>query len=325
MPQAPEFSDIAFVRSVLAASEDCIKVISLDGNLTFMSEGGMRVMEVSDFNAIAGCPWPDFWKDGGNAEARDAIASAAAGKSSRFVGKADTMLGNARWWDVQVSPILDSSGAPKAILSVSRDITELKLAEQQTALLAQEMNHRMRNVLTLVQAIVGQTLGGDGGSDHARSKILERIAAIGKAQDVLTQGSWTAASLERVIEGVIGTHSEISRFRLDGPDLDLDSHRALAMALAINELTVNAIKHGALSVAEGHVNIVWSADADGNLELTWTEHAGPALTAQPTRSGFGSTLLTRAVPAYFEGRTDIQYRPEGLVFRLTGKSAPQAQ
>ena len=74
MPQAPEFSDIAFVRSVLAASEDCIKVISLDGNLTFMSEGGMRVMEVSDFNAIAGCPWPDFWKDEGNAEAREAIS-----------------------------------------------------------------------------------------------------------------------------------------------------------------------------------------------------------------------------------------------------------
>ena len=133
MLDVPQFSDLAFVQSVLAASEDCIKVVSLDGKLTFMSEGGMRVMEVSDFNAIAGCPWPDFWKGEGNQQAREAVAKAAAGKSSRFVGRADTMRGTSKWWDVQVSPIFDPAGKPKAILSVSRDITDLKVAEQQAA------------------------------------------------------------------------------------------------------------------------------------------------------------------------------------------------
>ena len=86
-----------FMRSLLAASDDCIKVLDLDGKLTFMSEGGQRVMEVSDFNALAGCPWPDFWADAGNTEARHAIAEAQAGRSYRFQGAANTAAGNPRY------------------------------------------------------------------------------------------------------------------------------------------------------------------------------------------------------------------------------------
>ena len=325
MSEAPEFSDIAFVRSVLAASEDCVKILSLDGRLTFMSEGGMRVMEVSDFNAISGCPWPDFWKDQGNLAARDAIAGALEGRSSRFVGMADTLLGTSKWWDVQVSPILDATGAPKAILSVSRDITELKRAEAQAALLAQEMNHRMRNILALVQAIIGQALRGDDPLEVVRSRILERISSIGKAQDVLTQSSWTAAPLARIVETVVTAHADRSRFTITGPHIDLDSSRVLAMALALNELAVNAVKYGALSVAGGHVDIGWSAEPDDGLDFMWSERGGPPLAASPTRAGFGSTLLSRAVPSYFDGATTLDYPTEGLVFRLTGKAVAGPQ
>lgn len=121
----------AFLSGVLASSTDCIKVLDLDGHLTFMSEGGQRVMEVSDFNTVAGCPWPDFWRDAGNAEAREAVGAARNGQSRSFIGKADTFAGNARWWHVAVSPILGPTGNPDRILSVSRDITELRAAEEE--------------------------------------------------------------------------------------------------------------------------------------------------------------------------------------------------
>lgn len=121
----------AFLSGVLASSTDCIKVLDLDGHLTFMSEGGQRVMEVSDFNTVAGCPWPDFWRDAGNAEAREAVGAARHGQSRSFIGKADTFAGNARWWHVAVSPILGPTGNPDRILSVSRDITELRAAEEE--------------------------------------------------------------------------------------------------------------------------------------------------------------------------------------------------
>src|ERR1700754_2473214 len=105
------------MRSLLAASDDCIKVIDLDGKLSFMSEGGQRVMEVSDFNAIKGCPWPDFWIDQGNVDARQAVADAKAGKVGRFRGAANTAKGTPKFWDVQVTPILGEDGKPERLLS----------------------------------------------------------------------------------------------------------------------------------------------------------------------------------------------------------------
>ncbi|WP_273289414.1 PAS domain S-box protein [Methylorubrum populi] len=128
-----EQADAEFMRSVLASSADCIKVLDLDGGLTFMSEGGQKVMEVSDFNHIKGCPWPSFWKGQGNADALAALATARDGGIGHFQGGADTFLGNAKWWDVQVTPIFGPYGRPERILSVSRDITERKTFEERLA------------------------------------------------------------------------------------------------------------------------------------------------------------------------------------------------
>ncbi|MFD0936835.1 PAS domain-containing protein [Methylobacterium trifolii] len=124
-----QHDDAEFMRSVLSASADCIKVLDLDARLTFMSEGGMRVMEVDDFAAIEGCPWPDFWEGQGNADALAAVATAKAGGTGHFQGPAPTMAGTPRWWDVQVTPICDDEGRPARLLSVSRDITVQKSAE----------------------------------------------------------------------------------------------------------------------------------------------------------------------------------------------------
>lgn len=121
----------AFLSGVLASSTDCIKVLDLEGKLTFMSEGGQRVMEISDFNEVAGCPWPDFWQDAGNAEARAAVAAARQGEARSFIGKAHTYRGTPKWWHVAVSPIAGPDGRPDRILSVSRDITNLRASEEE--------------------------------------------------------------------------------------------------------------------------------------------------------------------------------------------------
>ena len=122
-------ADQEFMRSVLASSNDCIKVLDLEANLVFMSEGGRRVMEVSDFNAIRGCHWPDFWQGDLAAAARAAVAAAKAGRLGHFQGPADTVAGTPKYWDVRVTPILDADGRPEKLLSISRDITEGRRAE----------------------------------------------------------------------------------------------------------------------------------------------------------------------------------------------------
>jgi PAS domain S-box-containing protein len=122
-------ADAEFLRSVLAASGDCLKVLDLDGRLTFMNEGGKRVMEVEDFGAIAGRNWRDFWQGADRKAAESAIAAAKAGGVGHFRAFAPTLRGNVKWWDVQVTAIPGAAGAPEKLLAVSRDLTERRRAE----------------------------------------------------------------------------------------------------------------------------------------------------------------------------------------------------
>jgi len=133
----------AFTERVLASINDCIKVLDLDARLTFMSEGGKQIMEVSDFNAIRGCPWPDFWQDQGNVDAKAAVAAAKAGQNASFVGAANTLAGNRKWWHVNVSPIMGADGLPEKILCVSRDITALREAEESLRKLNESLEQRV--------------------------------------------------------------------------------------------------------------------------------------------------------------------------------------
>ncbi len=122
-------ADAEFLRSVLAASGDCIKVLDLDGRLTFMNEGGKRVMEVDDFGAIAGRDWQGFWGGSDRDAADAAIAAARAGQVGHFRAFAPTLRGNVKWWDVQVTAIPGATGDAEKLLAVSRDLTERRRAE----------------------------------------------------------------------------------------------------------------------------------------------------------------------------------------------------
>ena len=306
-------NDARFMRSLLAASDDCIKVLDLEGRLAFMSEGGQRVMEVSDFNSIAGCPWPDFWAGQGNANAKCAIEEARAGRSSRFQGAADTAAGNPRFWDVKVSPILGPDGRPTGILSVSRDITALKEAEEQQRLLALELHHRIKNILTIVQAIAVQTFKGPPDRGDASATFAARLAALGAAQDLLTASAWSSVSLRDLIERTIRPHTSLDRAELEGPDVVINSKSTLTLTLALHELATNAVKYGALSRDAGRIRIEWSCN--GEFRFRWSESGGPPV-AVPERKGFGSRMIERALASYLLGEASVDYLPSGLTFTL---------
>ena len=188
------------LRGVLEGCGDCIKILDLDGQLQFMSEGGKRVMEVEDFGKLKGCPWPDFWAGAGNADARAAVETAKAGGTAKFKGAANTAKGNSRYWDVQVSPIFGEDGKPSHILSISRDITELAEAQEQQKVLTAELQHRIKNSLAMVSAIANQTIRGDD-MEAARKAFTGRLMTLSQAHDILVQTSWVSAPIKDVIEG----------------------------------------------------------------------------------------------------------------------------
>jgi PAS domain S-box-containing protein len=113
-----------------SSSDDCIKVLDLEGRLRFLNEGGCRAMEVGDFAQIEGCNWLDFWSGTTAEDARRAVLRAKTGDTGRFRGFCPTLAGTPKWWDVVVTPIMGSDGKPDTLLSISRDITGVQHAEE---------------------------------------------------------------------------------------------------------------------------------------------------------------------------------------------------
>jgi two-component sensor histidine kinase len=313
------------LRGVLAGCGDCIKILDLDGQLQFMSEGGKRVMEVEDFGRLKGCPWPDFWSEEGNTHARAAVAAARQGNTYRFTGAANTAKGNPRHWEVQVSPILDDQRKPSHILSISRDITaewkalaDLKAANQRQTLLSMELQHRIKNTLAMVGAIANQTMRGED-VKAAREAFTARLQTLGTAHDILTRTSWVSAPIRDVVNGAIAPHlGEHGRITIGGPVFELQPKQALALSLAIHELATNAAKYGALSDAGGTVEITWSLDEhrdEPTFEFCWRERGGPPVIA-PARRGFGTRLIERLLASEFHITVAIDFRPEGVVCEI---------
>lgn len=310
------------LRGILAGCGDCIKILDLDGRLQFMSEGGKRVMEVEDFSALKGCPWPDFWAGDGNIQATDAVAEAKAGRAARFQNAANTAKGTPRHWDVQVAPILGGDGRPTHLLSISRDITEeWQAAQAQKAnlerqiFLTAELTHRVKNTLATVMAIANQTFGADI-HEVPRQAFGGRIQTLSDAYNILTESSWASGSIKRVVESALAPYrTGQGRFAISGPDLEITPNQALTLALAVNELATNAMKYGALSVPQGHIAVVWGIAPAGTASrfcFEWRECDGPRI-SPPTRSGFGSRLIKTLLAGDFGGSVDVRYEPTGLV------------
>jgi len=197
----------------------------------------------------------------------------------------------------------------------TRDAVERRRAEDQQRLLANELQHRVKNTLAMVQAIAAQTFK-DAATPEAQSAFANRVVALAHANDVLTQAGWIAAPVREVVVGATIPHcAGPERFTVSGPALNIAARAALAMTLALHELCTNASKYGALSAEGGHVTIDWDLDADATFRLRWRERGGPAVVV-PTRKGFGSRLLERSLGAQLGGSVTMEYAPEGVICRF---------
>ena len=207
---------------------------------------------------------------------------------------------------------------PVAIAGSSRDITKLKVAEEHQALLINELNHRVKNTLTAVQAIAHQTLRKDGDVQVMRDALDARLTSMARAHDLLTAQKWSGADLGEVVARAIEPFSP-GRFHVSGPPLFLSSKQALAISMALHELATNAAKYGALSVPAGRVGIIWSVGGSMEgltLTFTWKEY-GKAPAQPPKRRGFGSKLLELGVARELGGTARLQFGPAGVSWEAT--------
>ena len=235
--------------------------------------------------------------------------------------------GEVRWLSRSLDYAFDDTGQPQKIFGVVQDITERKEAEMRQRTLAHELEHRIKNILAMVGAIATQTLRNTD-IDAARSALRSRLDSLGRAHDILNHTRWTSASMQEVVQSAIAPFDR-ERISVSGPALTLTPKMAISMALAVHELATNAVKYGALSVVNGHVDIAWEVKPNaetGKKELiwTWVENNGPAV-SEPPRKGFGSVLITQILGADFNGTMTITYAKEGVSCRLTAPWEAPAQ
>jgi PAS domain S-box-containing protein len=211
----------------------------------------------------------------------------------------------------QAAPILDDDGKAEIAIVALQDITGRKQAEAHQQLLINELSHRAKNLLAIIQSIAQQSFRGDDPTSAQLARFEGRLGALSAAHGILTQERWEAVPLRRLIcDTFTAVRSDDERLRMDGPDLMLPPKVAVSLAMAIHELATNATKYGSLSQDSGKVSIHWQNDGD-RLKLSWKELGGPPVAA-PTKRGFGTRMIERGLAAELGGEVRIHYDPDGV-------------
>lgn len=213
----------------------------------------------------------------------------------------------------------DADGTPVRMLGINVDITDRKAAEDRQTMLMAELDHRVKNVLAIVQAIARQSLGRDLG--EAADRFVGRLSALSRSHTLLADNRWEGAGLHALLAEALAPYEPAAGDRLSatGADVKLGPKAAQSLSLALHELVTNAAKYGALSTGEGRLEVTWhwaGAGADRRLHLLWREVGGPAVAGPPARRSFGSRLIELTIAHDLDGEVALDFRPSGLVAEI---------
>jgi len=216
---------------------------------------------------------------------------------------------------VNIEALKDDSGNILGAVNCFQDLTERKATEEQIATLAREAEHRAKNVLATVQAMVHLTRADT--ADELKDAIAGRIQALAHVHSLFVQSRWTGANVHSLVMQELSPYcgDGETRARIDGPKLLLEPNAAQSLAIALHELATNAAKYGALSTPHGRVQVEWSRVADGRFVLRWIESDGP-LVAPPRRQGFGTRVLESLIRDQLKGDIRCDWHTEGLVCEI---------
>lgn len=285
----------AFIQSILDASPDCVKVIDPAGNLELMNAGGLCLLKIDDVGEVLGRPWEAIWPPREREKVRAALASARAGQVGRFEGFGMTAGGAGKWWDVQVTLIGAAEGK---CLAISRDITERVAASETKDLLIQEIHHRVKNSLQLVQNLLSLQ-GRASDNEHAAKQLVEsaaRVRTIAAIHDRLYKvGSALTVDIGPYLEDLVEDLRDGMASALDGRTIQVETDAVTwpaqdvpTLGLVLTELVTNALKYGGGTV---HVTFRQPSDSNGILTV-WDEGQGLPPGFDPTQSrGLGMRLV----------------------------------
>jgi PAS domain S-box-containing protein len=218
---------------------------------------------------------------------------------------------------LSAGPLSDLGGRVGCILSLT-EITDRKRAESQQTMLVAELNHRVKNILAIVQSVAWQTLSANQSPPEFKRAFDGRLRALSLAHDILTQGRWGQVDFEQLVERSLAPYhagDRGMRAQWSGSRLSLPPNMVVPLSMVLHELSTNAAKYGAFSAEHGRVKIAWRTDG-ANVRFTWIETNGPPVKRE-IKAGFGSKLISRVVSYDLLGTADLDFDREGFRCTLT--------
>ncbi|MDB5564014.1 MAG: histidine kinase [Tardiphaga sp.] len=247
-----------------------------------------------------------------------AVARSAISSWIVAAGISQVSLASPLWRDLAITIAIGILLLLIGVAFALRMASVIARGETLHALLVEELNHRVKNTLAVLQAIASQTFRS--ASQAERATFDGRLGALAKAHDLLSQEKWAGADVQDVVNRVLEPYAIIGsrRVRITGPKVPLAPPRAVMMSMILHEIATNAAKYGALSNDAGTVSIDWQLRLEPSgekLQLTWIEAGGPRVSA-PTRKGFGSRLIERGARDQLDGSATADFLPTGVVYTI---------
>jgi PAS domain S-box-containing protein len=306
---------LRWLASIVESSDDAIVSKNLDGVITSWNRGAERIFGYTPEEAV-GRPITIVIPQDRQDEERTILTRIRRGERiEHFETVRQRKHGSLIVVSLTVSPVRDAGGKIVGASKIARDITEQKRSQEQIAILAREAEHRSKNLLANVQATV--KLSQSETTEGLKEAIEGRIRALANVHSLFVETRWIGAELSTVARQELAPYSrqgETARVRIDGPQVLLKPDIAQTIAVILHELATNATKYGALSTAQGVVELTWSHETDGRLLLCWTETGGPVVRT-PTKLGFGTRVI-KGMIGQFKGTTRFDWRAGGLVCEI---------
>ena len=317
-----------FARSVLEQATEAVVVLSPDGHITHAS---WRAEQLAD--AAAGRPHLFRGVSARSAEHGRGGSFGAflrreprhhAGDQAVSRRRSESCAANAPPNPPSCSsagPLVDDNKANVGSIVTLTDMTERKRAEeQQVTMMVAELNHRVKNILAIVQSVAAQTVRSSSSLENFADAFTGRLKALAIAHDILTQTRWIGIGLSELLAAVLAPYRspDETRVSISGPAILLPARAVVPLSMVLHEMTTNAVKYGALSTRRGIIKITWqvSGGVEKSVELVWQEGGGPKVKAARS-TGFGTKLIDHVIRHDLDGNTKIDFDPAGVRWTIT--------
>jgi PAS domain S-box-containing protein len=309
---------IEYERSLLQATVETIPIgvllVTAGGRISLVNRKMLALCGVDRLRSLEEqAPFAYFHPDGARYALAELPIMRALKRGEMVEGEEvqHEVAGARRHEIVHAAPVRDGTGEIIAAVAACYDVTDDHEAMRRQQILLDEINHRVKNTLATVQSIARASLSSATTLKGYAEAFEQRLIALSRAYNLLTENNWEGADLATIVRRTLAPFASAGRTSLSGPPVALSPKLTLAMSAAIQELSTNAAKYGALSAAHGRIDVAWARENEGTFSFRWTERDGPVVET-PTRRGFGTRLIQDILAAESGWTVTLDYCPSGL-------------